>query len=146
MRNGGCTYCNKHIPIINVNDLATTHPNLVKEWDFTKNDKLAPSDVIAGSGKKVWWRCKRGHSFAQSVINRTKTWTDKNNKLHKPQNCPYCAKPERLYVGFKTTKLNETTSATYYGAICTICGYQEILTPDEMLEHQKQYHPDTIDT
>lgn len=37
------------------NDLASTHPNLASEWHPTKNGKLKPTDVTAGSGKKVWW-------------------------------------------------------------------------------------------
>ena len=35
--------------------LDITHPELAKEWHPTKNGELTPSDVTAGSGKKVWW-------------------------------------------------------------------------------------------
>lgn len=31
-----------------VNDLATVNPELAKEWHFTKNGNLRPSDVTAG--------------------------------------------------------------------------------------------------
>ncbi|MCM1259036.1 MAG: zinc-ribbon domain-containing protein [Roseburia sp.] len=41
--------------IIGFNDLATTHPQLVKEWHPTKNGNVKPIDVSAGSNKKVWW-------------------------------------------------------------------------------------------
>ena len=37
------------------NDLATTHPELAKEWHPTKNGILTPYDFTAGSGEIVWW-------------------------------------------------------------------------------------------
>ena len=37
------------------NSLAVTHPDLAAQWHPTKNVELKPSDVTAGSGKKVWW-------------------------------------------------------------------------------------------
>ena len=53
----GCPYCSGKQAITGVNDLATTHPELVKEWDFNKNGDLLPSNVTFGSGKKAWWKC-----------------------------------------------------------------------------------------
>lgn len=40
---------------VGVNDLATTYPSLAAEWHPTKNGKLRPDMVTAGSHKKVWW-------------------------------------------------------------------------------------------
>jgi hypothetical protein len=40
--------------------LATTHPNIAKEWNFLKNGKLKPADIVYGSHKKVWWKCPVG--------------------------------------------------------------------------------------
>lgn len=40
---------------VGINDLATTHPALVKEWHPTKNGKLKPGMVTADSDEKVWW-------------------------------------------------------------------------------------------
>lgn len=52
----GCPYCvNKKI-LVGYNDLAATHPYLLKEWNYEKNDIL-PSEILAGSQKKVWWKC-----------------------------------------------------------------------------------------
>lgn len=34
------------------NDLATTHPELTKEWDYEKNGKLTPLNVVEFSNKK----------------------------------------------------------------------------------------------
>jgi len=47
----GCPYCaNKKV--CKDNCLQTTNPELAKEWHPTKNGKLTPSAVTAGSGKK----------------------------------------------------------------------------------------------
>ena len=35
--------------------MATTYPELAKEWHPTKNGSLNPCDVTYGSEKKVWW-------------------------------------------------------------------------------------------
>ena len=51
----GCPYLSGKSIWIGFNDLATTHPELAKEWHPTKNGDLTPQDVIAGSDKKVWW-------------------------------------------------------------------------------------------
>ena len=44
------------------------------------NGYLMPYQVTPGSGKKVWWRCSRGHEWEASPNNRTKG-----------RGCPYCA-------------------------------------------------------
>ena len=51
----GCPFVTNRALWKGYNDLQTTHPNLAKEWHPTKNGRLTPSDVVAGSAKKVWW-------------------------------------------------------------------------------------------
>ena len=29
---------------------------LLKEWDYTKNSNIGPSEVTYGSNKRVWWQ------------------------------------------------------------------------------------------
>ena len=41
--------------IVGQNDLATVNPNLAVEWHPSKNGSLLPSQITAGSNKKVWW-------------------------------------------------------------------------------------------
>ena len=36
------------------NDLEHLKPELMKEWDFEKNN-IKPSEVSCGSNKKAWW-------------------------------------------------------------------------------------------
>lgn len=68
----GCPIClNKKIVISN--SLATTNPELAKQWHPTKNGDLSPYDVSLGSHKKVWWKCYKGDDHEwQSVIKNRK--------------------------------------------------------------------------
>ena len=49
--NTGCGYCSHKLFLKGYNDLATTNPEIAKEWDYEKND-LTPDMVMAGSNKK----------------------------------------------------------------------------------------------
>ncbi len=66
-----CIYCTKQKPIIGENDLRTTNPELLKEWDKEKNGNLKPENFMAKSNKKVWWKCELGHSWQASISHRT---------------------------------------------------------------------------
>lgn len=67
--NRGCPCCAKHTIIKGVNDLATTNPELVNEWHPTKNN-ITPYEVAAGSRRKVWWLCSKGHEYQASLLHR----------------------------------------------------------------------------
>jgi len=61
----GCPFCSNKKILIGENDLATTHPHLAKEaheWD--------PTTVVAGSNKKLAWKCKKGHVWESQVYDR----------------------------------------------------------------------------
>ena len=75
----GCACCAGKKVVQGVNDLATTHPHLAKEWHPTKNGDLKPTDVTYGRAKKVWWLCPEGHEY-EAAINHRSTGT----------NCPVC--------------------------------------------------------
>lgn len=51
-KGSGCPCCSGRVPKSGVNDLATLHPELLKEWDYQKNTNLDPSQLLPGSGKK----------------------------------------------------------------------------------------------
>ncbi len=53
---------------------------LLLEWDDTANGEMTPKMVAYGSGKKVWWRCEKGHTW-QAVINSRSNGSG----------CPVCA-------------------------------------------------------
>ena len=83
----GCPYCAGQKVLIGNNDLQTINPSLAKEWHYEKNGDLKPSDFTANSGKKVWWKCSKGHEWEAPIYNR-----------NKGSGCPYCA-GQRLIVG-----------------------------------------------
>ena len=84
----GCPYCSNHKILKGYNDLATTNPDLVVEWNYEKNGNLTPENLIAGSEHKVWWKCAKGHEWQATIVNR-----------NKGTGCPYCAGREVL-IGF----------------------------------------------
>ena len=50
------------------NLLALERPDLLDEWDYTKNPStLSPEKITAGSNKKAWWICNNGHSYQQTI-------------------------------------------------------------------------------
>ena len=66
-----CPICIGKKVLVGYNDLATVMPSIAKEWHPTKNKNLTPQDVVAGSNKKVWWQCERGHEWQTSVAHRS---------------------------------------------------------------------------
>lgn len=44
---------------------------LVSQWHPTKNGKLQPRNVSGGSGRKVWWKCTKGHSWKATIASRS---------------------------------------------------------------------------
>ena len=51
-------------------NLAALYPDIAKEWHPTKNGELTPDKVTPGSAKKVWFKCKKGHSWDAQVLSR----------------------------------------------------------------------------
>ena len=79
-----CPVCSHHKVLSGYNDLKTTRPDLLKEWDYEKNNELGifPDKVSYGSSKKVWWKCHVcACEWETSVSNRTR----KNGR-----GCPRC--------------------------------------------------------
>ena len=64
-----CPICSGARVIAGINDLATLEPLLVKQW--SKKNKIKPTEVSIGSHKKVIWRCKKGHEWEAVVKSRT---------------------------------------------------------------------------
>jgi len=76
----GCPYCSGLYAIKGETDLQTVNPILAKEWNYEKNGDLKPEHFTANSGKKVWWRCQKGHEWQTKITHR-------NNG----SGCPYCS-------------------------------------------------------
>lgn len=67
----GCPVCANREIIAQENDLASRFPSLAKQWHPTKNGALTPDMVAAGSTRKVWWRCEKGHEWRAVITSRT---------------------------------------------------------------------------
>ena len=57
-----CPVCTGRQTLPGENDLEALYPDLAAQWDEAKNGALHPSNVTAGSNRRVWWRCEKGHS------------------------------------------------------------------------------------
>ena len=67
----GCPYCSGRKAIVGVNDLVTLSPKLSAQWHATLNGSLKPEDFTAGSNKKVWWLCGKGHKWMTTIYDRS---------------------------------------------------------------------------
>jgi predicted secreted protein len=79
-KKGGCPFC-ANMRISSTNSLAAVAPAVAAQWHPTKNGKLRPRDVIAGSNRRVWWKCPKAgdHEWPASIANRLAGTT-----------CPFC--------------------------------------------------------
>lgn len=62
------------------NSLLNYDPQLLKEWNYKRNNNLKPENFTAGSSKSVWWVCRFGHEWQAPIYSR------KNGN-----GCPYCS-------------------------------------------------------
>ena len=52
----------------------------MKEWHPEKNVGIDPCKCKPQSGKRVWWKCGKGHELIASIQSRTRG-----------RGCPYCS-------------------------------------------------------
>ena len=76
----GCPICANKKLVPGINDLATTHPEIARQWHPTKNEDLTPQQVTHGTYRKVWWLCDKNHSWYAYINSRVKGI-----------GCPYCS-------------------------------------------------------
>ncbi|MDA1061174.1 MAG: zinc-ribbon domain-containing protein [bacterium] len=74
----GCPYCSNQ-KTNESNCFKNTQKVLMEEWDYSKN-KMSPEDIPSNSNKSVFWICKHGHGWLDSI----------NHRVH-GRNCPYCS-------------------------------------------------------
>lgn len=77
-----CPFCaGRRVSV--TNSLKVLFPGIAAEWHPTRNGKLRAGEVVAGAGKKVWWKCRAGpdHEWQATVQQRT---------THRSA-CPFCA-------------------------------------------------------
>ena len=71
-RRSGCPYCSGRNAVIGENSLQIVNPTLAKEWNYEKNGGLTPVGVMPHSGKKVWWKCNKGHEWQATINSRNR--------------------------------------------------------------------------
>lgn len=77
----GCPVCAGRMLLSGENDLATRFPEVAAQWRPAKNGALKPGNILAGSHRKVWWRCEKGHEWRSQILSRTQSSCG----------CPVCA-------------------------------------------------------
>lgn len=95
--NTGCPNCKKENRI--QKDSLINFPKLLDEWDFIKNEDM-PFEYSAGSGKKVWWICRKGHSWEKEINYRTPPQSN---------DCYKCLYPGTDRSGRQSNIINEET-------------------------------------
>lgn len=131
----GCAVCSGNQIIEGYNDLKSNFPELMKEWDYDKNNelKIYPNDVAKSSHKKVWWKCDKGHEWNAPIDRRTVSKAGcpfcSNQKLLKSYNDLESKYPE-VAKEFNIYKNKRLPSEYLYGStnkvwwICSKCGYE----------------------
>lgn len=84
----GCPYCSVPIKsiLVGFNDFETKckengREYLLKEWNYERNIDVTPQSVTYRSGKRIWWKCSKGHEWMAPIDSRTDG-----------TNCPVCAR------------------------------------------------------
>ena len=118
VRGRNCPYCSNQKLLQGFNDLQTTYPQVAKEWNYKKNLKVTPKDVVAGTRTKVWWICKKGHEWEASIVDRT------TNNL----GCPICSN-RKVMKGYNDLQSQYPTLMKQWDFS------KNILKPDEISYH-----------
>ncbi len=62
------------------NSVLFSNPDLAKEWNYEKNGSIRPEHFAMSSGKKAWWKCRKGHEWQARIADR-----------NSGKGCPYCS-------------------------------------------------------
>lgn len=106
IRGQRCTICASKV-VNESNCLATTNPEMAKQWDYEANahlknkqgNTLTPHNITAGCNRYVNWACvEYGHKWNAKISTRTK---DEKMRTGDATGCPTCAGKIAL-LGFNT--------------------------------------------
>ncbi len=75
----GCPFC-AGLYASTTNSVASV-PQLAAQWHPTKNGDLRPEDVVAGTERKLWWKCPKGPDHEWQASGRYRTTG---------RGCPFC--------------------------------------------------------
>ena len=108
-----CPFCSNRRILKGYNDFATKHPELLKEWNYEKNNELGlkPDEIIQGGKSKIWWKCEKGHEWQTTISARIR-----NNLIY--NKCPICSSylrtsiPEKI-IYYYLLKIYPKTKVNY---------------------------------
>jgi hypothetical protein len=83
-RKFGCPFCSNHRVSV-TNCLASRYPKIARFWHPTRNGTVTPKTIIAGTTRRYWWQCDRGHEWQSAPGTRIK----------KSGDCPHCPRRRR---------------------------------------------------
>lgn len=139
-KKSGCPECGKKISlshristqIAKRGSLASTHPYLLQEWDYKKND-IQPEDIPSQTRLKVWWKCKDcGHEWQAVVQSRTRSGNG----------CPKCGRAKSTIVREHNKLLKTGTLIQTHPDLIKEWDYElNGITPDSITWHySKKVH------
>ena len=104
----GCPFCCKggsKKRCCHHTSLAGTHSSISQEWHPSKNGSLKPTEIVACSGKKVWWLCTKRdnrpencdclHEWEACVSVRTQPRARIHVHNDRGTSCPFCSEYNR---------------------------------------------------
>lgn len=98
----GCPYCSGHKVLSRFNDLASTHKELLLDWDYEANPNISPNEITSGSNKKVGWKCHVCDYKWQAVVYSRVAGTG----------CPSCGR-KKVSLARQLVKTGQSLSELY---------------------------------
>lgn len=79
-RRSKCPFClGRKLSV--TNSFAAKYPDLVGFWHPTKNGSLSPTQILAGTNTRYWWKCPKADDHE---------WQSSCNSRAKGGGCPFC--------------------------------------------------------
>lgn len=135
-KSSGCPSCWGRI-VSDKNRLSLFFPELIEEWNYSKNGNLTPNDFTYSSHKRVWWICEYDHEWETPVYSRTIT----------KANCPICSESKgekRIREWLEFNNINFTPQQIYpnlNGLGGKPLSYDFYLTElNILIEYQGEFH------
>ena len=79
-----------YITVLKDKSIAALYPDVVWEWDYSKNEGLSPDRISYGANYKASWICPKGHRYEAWISDRTG-----KRKTGCPE-CSYLAKAKKV--------------------------------------------------
>jgi len=95
--------------VVGKNDLkswciANNRPDILKEWDETRNGVRTPSNTMYGAKYNAWWICPNLHHYQTTMYNRCK---------ENGTGCPFCS-GRRVLLGYNDLKTTNPELASQW--------------------------------